>query len=232
MKKLIFLNLFLINSFVIYAQAYNMKIKKTDNSTTTYLTSDISEITFTYACGTNTVSYGGTTYNTVLIGNQCWLKENLNVGTRINGSSDQTNNSTIEKYCYNDNESNCTTYGGLYKWNEAMAYSTTPGTQGICPTGWHIPTAAEFSTLTTTVHDSSNALKAVGQGAGTNTSGFSAMLSGQYNNTSFLYITLGTQIWSSSGSYLQMNTGNSLDTQQCSGEGCTPLGFTVRCLKD
>src|ERR1035441_10994802 len=41
------------------------------------------------------VVYAGKTYNTVAIGDQCWLKENLDVGTRINGSVEQTNNSTI-----------------------------------------------------------------------------------------------------------------------------------------
>src|ERR1035437_7497296 len=124
-----------------------------------------------------TVVYEGKTYNTVAIGDQCWLKENLDVGTQVNGSLEQTNNGTIEKYCYNNDPANCTTYGGLYQWNEAMQYVTTPGTKGICPTGWHIPTYAELQTLATTVSNDGNALKAVGQGtgsgAGTNTSGFS-----------------------------------------------------------
>ena len=65
--------------------------------------------------GIPTVTYSNKTYNTVQIGSQCWLKENLDVGTRINGSLQQTNNSVIEKYCYNDDPNNCTTYGGLYR---------------------------------------------------------------------------------------------------------------------
>ncbi|NVN96881.1 hypothetical protein HXX01_01400, partial [Candidatus Nomurabacteria bacterium] len=73
--------------------------------------------------GTPTMVYGGHTYNTVQIGPQCWLKENLNLGTRINGSQNQTNDNQIEKYCYNDLESNCDIYGGLYQWNEMMQYS-------------------------------------------------------------------------------------------------------------
>jgi len=102
--------------------------------------------------GTPTVTdIDGNVYNTVLIGDQCWMKENLNTGTRINGSSNQTNNGTIEKYCYDNLESNCDTYGGLYQWNEMMGYSTTPGAQGICPTGWHIPSDAEWTVLTTYV---------------------------------------------------------------------------------
>jgi uncharacterized protein (TIGR02145 family) len=81
------------------------------------------------------------------------MAQNLNVGTRINGSGNQTSNSIIEKYCYDDLESNCNTYGGLYQWNEAMQYSTTPGVTGICPAGWHFPTDAEWTTLTDYVNN-------------------------------------------------------------------------------
>jgi len=93
-------------------------------------------------------------YNAVKIGNQCWMAENLNLGTMINSTNggtnndgEQTNNSTFEKYCYDNNTSNCDTYGGLYQWNEMMQYSTTEGTQGICPEGWHLPTDAEWCEL-------------------------------------------------------------------------------------
>src|ERR1035437_8781265 len=148
--------------------------------------------------GLATVVYAGKTYNTVRIGDQCWLKENLDVGTRINGSANQTNNSVIEKYCYNDDPANCTTYGGLYQWNEAMQYVTTQGTQGICPPGWHVPTLAEFQTLGTTESNNGNALKAIGQGtgggAGTNTSGFSALLGGGRGSV-FTVIGLYTFCW-------------------------------------
>ena len=59
------------------------------------------------------------------IGSQCWLRENLDVGTMVLGAQEQTDNGTIEKYCYDDNPANCATYGGLYQWNEAMQYDTT-----------------------------------------------------------------------------------------------------------
>lgn len=97
--------------------------------------------------GTPTVSYYGKTYNTVQIGTQCWLKENLNVGTMINGVDTMFNNGIIEKYCYDNNQSNCNTYGGLYNWDEMMQYTNTQGVKGICPTGWHIPTNAEWTIL-------------------------------------------------------------------------------------
>ncbi len=101
-----------------------------------------------FPCGDALIdSRDGQSYTTVQIGTQCWMAENLNIGTMIIGDENQTNNGIIEKYCYNNNTSNCDTYGGLYQWYEAMQYITTTGTQGICPTGWHLPTDDEYKTL-------------------------------------------------------------------------------------
>ncbi len=103
--------------------------------------------------GIATFTYGGQVYNTVQIGSQCWMKENLNIGTMVNSvNTDQShtechNNGIIEKFCYNNNPAMCEVYGGLYDWNEMMQYATLPGAQGICPAGWHVPTDAEWCTL-------------------------------------------------------------------------------------
>lgn len=51
--------------------------------------------------------YEGQTYHTVQIGTQCWMKENLNVGTMISNSVLQSNNNKIEKYCYDNDKNNC-----------------------------------------------------------------------------------------------------------------------------
>lgn len=195
-----------------------------------------------YCPGTPTVSYLGEVYSTVLIGNQCWLKKNLNSGIRIDGSQKQTNNSPtnfIEKYCYNNDPVNCDTYGGLYQWDEAMLYSSAPTAQGICPSGWHIPTLDEFQTLTVTVGNSGNKLKNTDQGSGvnvgTNESGFSALLkgfrsmSGTFNN-----LDSNTYFWSSTEASipnarflgLTYITSNivfaSIDKE---------YGYSVRCIK-
>lgn len=83
----------------------------------------------------------------VTIGSQVWAAANSNVGVMINRSTAQTDNSIIEKYCYNNTESNCTTYGGIYRWNEVMQYVTTEGAQGICPAGSHIPSDDDWKIL-------------------------------------------------------------------------------------
>jgi uncharacterized protein (TIGR02145 family) len=189
--------------------------------------------------GTPTVTYAGKVYHTVQIGNQCWLRENLDVGTRIPGSQNQANNGTMEKYCYNDSAANCDAYGGLYQWDEALQYDTAQGTQGICPAGWHMPTSAEFQALSATVAGDGNALKAVGQGsgggAGTNTSGFSALLGGVRFGFGFFYIGLYGDMWSStqtSATYADDMNMSNVGGGITIGDNPKNLGFSVRCLKD
>jgi uncharacterized protein (TIGR02145 family) len=204
--------------------------------------------------GTPTVDYAGKTYNTIQIGDQCWLKENLVVGTLILATGNQTNNDTIEKFCYNANPDTCTKYGGLYQWGEAVQYkngatdSTSPSPafsgniQGICPTGWHLPSNAEFQALATVVGNNGNALNAVGQnagvGVGTNTSGFSALFAGFHPATGPLYQYLGVDVvfWTST----ETNPTNAqfVDPAAYSSNAiifspdAKANGFSVRCLKD
>jgi len=187
-----------------------------------------------------TVSYAGKTYNTVKIGEQMWLKENLDVGTIIHGNKDQANNGVIEKYCFMNNPAYCDTFGGLYQWNEAMQYSTTPGIRGICPPGWHIPTDTEFKALASAIDNNSNALKATGQGigsgTGTNISGFSAFLAGdRYDNDIFLNFGYNAFFWSSSEfdtattKFLNLYFYDSLIYLSNNNKY---FGYSVRCIKD
>jgi uncharacterized protein (TIGR02145 family) len=195
-----------------------------------------------FLCGVSTVQYAGQIYHTVQIGNQCWLKENLNVGTMIPGIQDQANRDRIEKYCHNDDPNTCSVYGGSYQWNEAMQYDTTEKAQGICPGGWHIPAKAEFEKLEVAVNNHGNSLKAIGQGsgdgAGTNTSGFSAVLAGNRTNgggdSNFGY---SADFWTStvldgdnsplyfSGLYYNENWMQFTKTNKREA-------FSVRCVKD
>lgn len=96
-------------------------------------------------------------YNTVQIGWQCWMKENLRTTQYANGVFIPlgTDTSTVAAYRYNPNNSanNVSTYGYLYNWKAVMRNSsssnTNPsGVQGICPNGWHVPSDAEWEQLT------------------------------------------------------------------------------------
>ncbi len=188
----------------------------------------------------STVTYSGRVYHTVKIGNQTWMKENLDVGVMIDSLQNPNNNGIIEKYCYGNDTANCNKYGGLYQWNEAMAYDTANGARGICPTGWHIPTKAEFDTLAIEEHYNGNALKAIGQGAesgtGTDSSGFSALLAGgRYYVGSFGNLGYGTVFWSSTennwASAYYMTLWNN-DRYVDMGDLGKKYGFSVRCLKN
>lgn len=142
--------------------------------------------------GTPTVNYEGKAYQTVQIGKQCWLKENLDVGTMIPFKENSKNDGVIEKYCYDDDLNNCKTYGALYQWSEVVQYkngtnNVTAGNpkvsgkvQGICPSGWHLPTIKELLVFGEFLKWNGQALKEIGQepgfSVGTNTSGFSAII--------------------------------------------------------
>jgi uncharacterized protein (TIGR02145 family) len=190
----------------------------------------------------STVTYSGKVYHTVKIGTQTWLKENLDVGVMIQGTANASNNGTTEKYCYNNDTANCTKYGGLYQWDEAMAYDTENGAKGICPTGWHIPTKAEFDTLAAAVGNIGNSLKAIGQGelglggAGTDSSGFSALLAGyRYYYGGFYSLKGNTNFWSSTmydatfaSNMFLWNSGSGILMYNYYKVG----GYSIRCLKN
>lgn len=92
----------------------------------------------------------GNQYNTVLIGNQCWMKENLKTTTYNNGTaipnvtgSSAWNNLLTGAYVWYDNDYSWKgPYGALYNW-----YATVDA-NGLCPTGWHVPTNDEWIALT------------------------------------------------------------------------------------
>jgi uncharacterized protein (TIGR02145 family) len=211
--------------YIGYADTLQSGMLDTPEESTTY--------TFQFATnipcpGTPTVDYEGQLYNTIQIFSQCWLKENLNVGTMIPGGQEMTDNDTIEKYCYNNEPDSCTKYGGLYQWDEMMQYTTQQGTQGICPPGWHIPTDEEWKVLEGAVdsqyrigdpewgsyyclrgYDAGTNLKTTsgwyGNGNGTDLFGFSGLPAGRRVNygSNFLSVGLFSSWWEPSmGTYV------------------------------
>ena len=197
--------------------------------------------------GITSVEYLGQTYNTIEIGNQCWMAENLNVGTMIQGSRIMFDDGFIDKYCYKNDTVNCNEYGGLYQWNEMMKHTTTASVKGICPFGWHIPTDEEWTILTDFLGGDSIAggkMKETGTTHwdspnidATNESGFTALPSGSRSTTMGSFDNLGYSctFWSSSTTTTNVPLRRTLwhhDDQLYCNVHNRNMGYSVRCLKD
>jgi uncharacterized protein (TIGR02145 family) len=173
---------------------------------------------------------GGNDYKWVKIGNQIWMAENLNYDAP--GSK-----------CYDNEPTNCITYGKLYDWATAMNGSESSATnpssiQGVCPTGWHLPSDDEWQTLVDFAGGDAYAggkLKAVSMG-GTDDYGFSALPGGRGRSGSD-FSNVGSRgywwSWSASedGAYAYSRDMNSHGATVYEGRGKTDL-YSVRCVKD
>ena len=99
----------------------------------------------------------GQTYKTVVIEQQVWMAENLNIGKMIpttKSGYEMKEDGIIEKYCWENDSSNCDgtndkeKLGGFYEWKEAMNYpSGTLAKKDICPEGWRIPNNDDWNEL-------------------------------------------------------------------------------------
>jgi len=201
--------------------------------------------------GTAAITYHGQTYNTVQIFDQCWLKENMNIGIMINGDTNMKDNGIIEKYCYDNNERNCDVYGGLYQWDEMMQYITLPGVQGICPVGWHISTDEEWTQLSDSLGGGGHAGRDVKEtgtshwfspNSASNLTGFTALPGGYrgYNSGTFEMLGEGADFFTSTeGSgpypfvfYRSLYYASSMMGGSGSGGVWKTHGNSVRCIKD
>ena len=108
-------------------------------------------------CGTSTVKdYDQNVYHTVQIGDQCWMKENLRSTHYADGTAISSGNgngaTTTTAYYYTLSNQSSIQYGYLYNWkavlrNSSSSMANPSGVQGICPTGWHVPSDAEWAAL-------------------------------------------------------------------------------------
>ena len=187
-------------SFTVILSVYNANGYKTETKE--------NYINIRY-CPGNVMDNEGNIYETVGIGKHCWMKENLNIGVRINNDTDQTDNNIIEKYCYDNNESKCNGYGGLYQWDEIMQYQTGNIIQGICPDGWHVSNTNDIGNLISSQGGSYPCVDKLksetgwdNNGNGSNSSGFTALPSG-YLSSSNEFISLGSNgsFWSGTPKY-------------------------------
>lgn len=203
-----------------------------------------------FVCGISEITDNrdGKTYGTTQIGDQCWMAENLNIGTRIDGVLDQSQQTpeVIEKYCYNDNEVNCDIYGGMYQWHEAMQYTDVQGVRGICPEGWHLPTNLDWSQLRSYLSANGHygteavALKSTygwyNNGNGTDDFGFTALPAGRrHTTTEFIELTKNAIFWSSTkvtsvtAHYSMMTYNNNQIVKSYRSRWC---GISIRCIKN
>jgi len=197
-------------------------------------------------CPATVTDVDGNVYNTVSIGTQCWMKENLKTTRYRDSSAIPTGLSdsvwrktTTGAYAIYDNDpANNTLYGKLYNWY-AVADS-----RNLCPTGWHVPSDAEWTSLVNFLGGETEAggkMKATTGWAppntdATNSSGFSGLPGGfRGDDGSFNFIGVNGDWWSSSqfssidASFCTLNffVGSSdWDTYQ------KILGGSVRCIRD
>ena len=194
----------------------------------------------------------GNSYKTVFIGTQQWMAENLKIskysdGTTIPNITDNTqwqNNTTGAWAYYNNDAANNAKYGKLYNWYAVSP--TTNGSKNICPTGWHVPTDAEWTVLTDYLGGefvAGGKLKEVDTTSwyspntdATNMSLFTG-LPGGYRNPDGNYVAIGDEgnWWSSSevNAYIAWNRYLTNHIGWAGELDCNKdYGFSVRCLRD
>lgn len=186
----------------------------------------------------------GNVYDTVRIGTQVWMTENLKVTKYNDGGAIPKNTQwillTAPAYCwYNNTTTNKDTYGALYNW-----YVVETGK--LCPKGWHVPTTSEWTTLINSMEGDSIAggkLKETGisHWKDPNTGaideiGFKALPGGCRDNMG-VFLSLGESgfWWSSTGT--AQGTARNFDINYeyadiFSNDNNPGNGFSVRCIKD
>jgi uncharacterized protein (TIGR02145 family) len=172
-------------------------------------------------------------YPTIKIGTQCWMAANLNYGNTIAAAQMQRDNCVFEKYCFNDNPVNCTTYGGMYMWDEMMQYDVVAAAQGFCPPGWHVPVENDWATLFN-FYTSNGFAGAPLKYSGF--SGFNAFLSGtRFINVNWNFFNFAVMIWSSTTHGPDKAWAHGMNTYNPSVSyypSSRTNAFSIRCIKD
>jgi uncharacterized protein (TIGR02145 family) len=228
--------------------------------------------TLPFSCGNSIVlDFEENAYNTFQIGNQCWMKNNLKTGYYSDGTAIPYISSTSawdnltytdKAYCYYVfSETNAQVYGALYTWAAAMngavsSLANPSGVQGICPTGWHLPSDAEFKQLEIFLGmtqddadswdyrgtDQGGQMKETGtihwnspNTGATNSSGFTALPGGMISDYTFSNIGKWCRLWTSTEadsweSIIRVLNHNSVQVTRIYSN--KNYGLSVRCLRD
>jgi uncharacterized protein (TIGR02145 family) len=220
--------------------------------TTSPKNNDVTTQNPTSGYGPNITDAESNSYKTVYIGTQQWMAENLKVtkysdGTIIPNITDDTqwhNNTTGAWAHYENDAANNAKYGKLYNWYAVSP--TTNGNKNVCPTGWHVPTDAEWTVLTEYLGGTSVAggkMKEVGTTSwnspntnATNTSLFTGLPGGNLDNGGYCSgVGIDGNWWSSS----EDDTTNAWFRNLFNYDGSAyrfnfnkKFGLSVRCLRD
>jgi uncharacterized protein (TIGR02145 family) len=246
---------------------YHYRVKAVNSVGTTYG----SDVTFTTPSPINDVD--GNTYNVVAIGAQVWMAENLK-STKYNDGTPIPNITVDATWAalatgaysdYNNTSSNSTTYGRLYNWytvdNNSATKAASNGGKNVCPTGWHVPSSDEWTTLTDYLTNNGYGYGGIGiliaksmasisgwntdptagnvgnDQASNNSSGFAAVPSG-FRNSSGLYSGIGSNaLWWGSTANSSVSATNRTISYDYNDVfryaiNIKQSGFSVRCLKD
>lgn len=195
-------------------------------------------LAFTVKAQAQTVTdIDGNTYNSIVIGSQTWMQENLKVVRYQNGDSITTTIPTSKdigiesnpkyQWPYNGVDSNANTYGRLYTWHAAV------DNRNVCPTNWHLPSVEEWDTLISTLGGVNNAKTQMLTGS------FSAIYSGRRHADGFYGQLNNQSLWWSSDNF-PMNSvwkpSITVNSNSLTSYGnlfrTRSLGFSIRCIKD
>jgi uncharacterized protein (TIGR02145 family) len=193
--------------------------------------------------------FDGNVYHTMKIGTQVWMVENLKATHYRNGDllPNVTNDSswtylTTGAQCdYGNKTSNGITYGKLYNWYAVH------DSRNLCPTGWHVPSDLEWTTLTDYLGGENFAggkLKEIDTNhwfspntGATNLSGFTALPAGYRNSYGLFYVFGEIGYWWSTTESTYLNSAyyrslfynDSIIHKSYFVKNC---GYSVRCIKD
>lgn len=191
--------------------------------------------------------YDGNTYNSVLLGYTCWTKENLKTLHYMQDGSEIPTPMVYVSDQHPDASANLETYGRLYTWHaatkvaegsaDAPTADDSGNVQGICPTGWHLPSVAEMRTLAnyTAIPLRTADLWLV---PGSNSTGFSLCPGGFYNGSNNRYENMGGDAYLWSAASQTPNTVSYMGHSSC---WCNEFlvtaatsgnGYSVRCVQD
>ena len=183
------------------------------------------------------------------------MAENLNIGEMVPGENDQNDDTKIERYCYNNDTTNCDKYGGLYQWAEMMQLPSRCNTescsdyirrkhQGICPDGWRLFTWDDYEIIRDYNDKYGDGIKGLRSQCfhGNNASGFSLIGGGvRFENGTFKNLT-DAVFWTypqeqeydvtlfAYSAFVSVNIDDNTGTQK-NRRGEKSNGYSVRCVK-